>query len=851
MRGGPAVTKACVLRVLLAVWVAASAGFSAVADGVSGEKLSNPDFERTLDGRADGWSAFEAGYVISRDLYRSGRTAIRCSNVSPDERRGATAVVRLQQRVPRPILVEGYSRAENVGGFRNNDYSIYVDLYYVDGTPLWGQTAPFGTGTHDWEHRRVLIWPQKPVRELYVHALFRHHTGTVWFDDFSVRELDPAETFDGQAISAPTLALGASSGWFVRDVAANSGVVSAREAESRLGVVLKPLPSRVRAERSVRVTDRRGTVRCVTVYYAERIQAAGASWWQDMRRSMPVSTSGEYANLTRLGAGATGMQSLYPLACVTGKSRAWALAVPPSQGAAVVRFGLHASTGLFYAAFDVALCPDSVYNSRAGRGFAVFRLLSWSPAAHLGFRGALADYYRMFPEYFGRRAKPDGLWIPFADPATVRNVADFGIAYHEGDNSVESDDRLGILSFRYTEPMTWWMPMPPEVPRTYEAALDMVEKHLRGSDPANRALAQALVHSGSHGADGRYNVEFQNAPWTNGAVWVLNPNPSLPAPAGEATKASLSFGPQVVRRLYDEPSRTGVLDGEYLDSLEGWADVLDYRPESIRHSRLPPTFSNVDMRPVVPTWFSAYELARVMRDELRKRGKLLMANATPWRIHAFAPLLDVMGTETNWMPGGRWQPDSDEVFCMRRALSYHKPYLLLQNTDFDRFTSDYVERYMLRCLFYAVFPSMFSVDASTRNYWTQPQWYERDRHLFRRYVPLIARLSRAGWEPVTGAQGSDAEVYIERYGTEYLTVMNTTTERRRTTIRLRPELLRKGERVVRIVDELSGDTFTPASTHGRMPSSAMQSVTVTLEPEGCRMLRLYWSTTRATGKGKR
>ena len=29
----------------------------------------------------------------------------------------------------------------------------------------------------------------------------------------------------------------------------------------------------------------------------------------------------------------------------------------------------------------------------------------------------------------------------------------------------------GILTFRYTEPMTWWMPMPKEMPRTLEAAL--------------------------------------------------------------------------------------------------------------------------------------------------------------------------------------------------------------------------------------------------------------------------------------------------------------------------------------------------------------------------------------------
>ena len=41
-------------------------------------------------------------------------------------------------------------------------------------------------------------------------------------------------------------------------------------------------------------------------------------------------------------------------------------------------------------------------------------------------------------------------------PATVAGHADFGIAYHEGDSTVASDDALGILSFRYSEPMSWW-----------------------------------------------------------------------------------------------------------------------------------------------------------------------------------------------------------------------------------------------------------------------------------------------------------------------------------------------------------------------------------------------------------
>jgi hypothetical protein len=38
---------------------------------------------------------------------------------------------------------------------------------------------------------------------------------------------------------------------------------------------------------------------------------------------------------------------------------------------------------------------------------------------------------------------------------------------------------------------------------------------------------------------------------------------------------------------------------------------------------------------------------------------------------------------------------------------------------------------------------MFSVDASTHPYWSEPRWYDRDRPLFRKYIPAIRKLSRA------------------------------------------------------------------------------------------------------------
>jgi len=100
------------------------------------------------------------------------------------------------------------------------------------------------------------------------------------------------------------------------------------------------------------------------------------------------------------------------------------------------------------------------------------------------------------------------------------------------------------------------------------------------------------------------------------------------------------------------------------------------------------------------------------------------------------------------------------------------------NTQFERFGGDLVERYMKRCLAYGMFPGFFSHNASQGAYFTRPELYDRDRALFRKYVPLCRLVAEAGWEPMTGAASSDERVYVERFGQRYLTVFNDSPDRR-------------------------------------------------------------------------
>ena len=106
------------------------------------------------------------------------------------------------------------------------------------------------------------------------------------------------------------------------------------------------------------------------------------------------------------------------------------------------------------------------------------------------------------------------------------------------------------------------------------------------------------------------------------------------------------------------------------------------------------------------------------------------------------------------------------------------------NTHFEQFSHELVEKYMKRTLAYGMFPGFFSHNASQGHYFSRPELYERDRGLFKKFVPLCKLVAEAGWEPITLAHSSDNHIYVERFGSRYLTIFNDSAERRTATITL-------------------------------------------------------------------
>lgn len=710
----------------------------------------------------DTWAPYGNGFVVE-GVGALTSPSIRCTSPNLTTTSGAVAYLTLNQASAHPVAVTAYSRTNAVSGVADTDYSIYIDTTYTDGSNLWGSTANFATGTHGWVREQAIVWPRKPIASIAVYLLLRNHSGEAWFSDVSFQDLPPGTTFEDQQMTGPAFSGGATSGWFVRDVAAGSGLVPCSQAASLQLSCAETNPGA--GLRQVTVASTSGTDRAVTAYFARYAPLTDGLWWPTLRGGLPVAV-GQSGTFQAVPVGATGKASKYPFACVTSTLTGTMIGVAPDLGPVVDRLFYDGGTQTLCAGFDFGLQP--------GRN-AVARVMVDACDPAWGLRDAARRYFARFPSAYSKRVKKEGVWIPFTDPSTVTNPRDFGFAFHEGDNSPATDAALGIYSFRYSEPMTWWMDMAAGLPRTYANAVAVANSHLASPDPGLRSFAQAWQNSGTLDAAGLRNVEYQAQPWADGAVWVLNPNPALPIPPGQVTKGSLVYDLAAAAARYGPGT---YLSGEYLDSLEGWSWYLDHSPASLQHSSFPPSFGYANRRVCLPQWFSSYEVARLMSQDLRARGKLLMANTTPWLNPHFMPLLDVAGTEVNWQNAGAWSPEADETMLYRRALSFQRPYLLLMNTDFATWTKARTELYFKRCMAYGVFPSFFSANAATNTYFDTPALYNRDRDLFLKYVPLIRRLAAAGWQPVTNARADNPMVWVERFGppkgTSYWTVFNPT-----------------------------------------------------------------------------
>ncbi len=725
--------------------------------------------KRVLDSRDTGenllspnaWKPWNKGFTKEDNIFI-------CDNGSDSQvQRGVSQTILIDQQNPEPIVATAWSKAVNVGGGRNSDYSLYLDLTYQDGTPLWGQVHTFNIGSHDWERAEVTIFPEKPVKAVSFHMLLRRHAGKAFFRDPELRQIRPpkgASLFDGIPITpeAPT-----TEGFQIRDVAAGTDFFGIEGSTLDLNLKCKTTEKNDVTFYDLILSDTSGKDRAVTLIYAVPVVADGCSWFHDPRTTTQTQNGREYLNAGRFAAGSNGQLSRYPFGAVANADEAVALGIDMDRPA-FFRIGYNAATQELFLAYDIGLAPE--------KPSAHLRFCKFNFDPRWRFRAALDKYYKIFPKHFSNRISEHGLWMPFAKISDVKDWRDFGFKFKEGTNETAWDDTHGIITFRYTEPMTWWMRMPKDTPRTLEAAI--AEAHRLAEEKAD-PKARALLTSGYHDQNEKFPARLLDTPWCDGAVWSIN---SMPNIKGDITDFKNKWNTSLRDNLYG-PQRKADLDGEYIDSSEGYVtDELNFRRDHFSTTQTPLTFSITTHKPAIFRGSIAFEYINAIAKDIHAINKLMMANSTPIRLCWLVPLLDVMGSETDWNPGGNWRPMSDADLLFRRVMCKTKPYCFLMNSEFERFGHDLVEKYMKRCLAYGMFPGFFSHNASQGHYFSRPELYERDRDLFRKYIPLCKLLAEAGWQPITNAQTNQKDVYVERFGDHYLTVFNDSPRQQHVTL---------------------------------------------------------------------
>jgi hypothetical protein len=593
--------------------------------------------------------------------------------------------------------------------------------------------------------------------------------------------------------------------------------------------------------------------RFLSVTFSLPIDMQGWTWGDDIRNSRSVTGSAKLNNYVDTGYGRMNELSRYPIAAIYNDDHGIAIGYPLDHPAAVRLFADPVANQLSMA-FDVAL---SEYSKIPGTAHVKAVIYRFDP--EWGFRSAMKKYYEIYPHLFKKRVEKEGLWY-FGDLRGITGINDFGIAYHTAvhatnqdssgrfDREVDPeklcfDDRNDIYSLRY-------LTLAGE--ETYcEYSKDDLISAIQSAQ--GDESAQAVLNSGSFTYKANFinneykysvNPEYVIYPSDNDVCYdgpdnvystiLVNSDPDISQP----NMATVLWNDDR-RAVYSYSVNNGILDGEIIDAVEGQSikDYLDYRSEHLAASDYPLTYSHsfsydeVISLPGVPIVSSTYEFLDFLRNGqngIVNMNKLMMGNYRMKRFISSAVLLDIMGVEltmcgnTEVCPvdmNGHLSLDlgMESLFNLWRTIAYQKPYafLLYLSTDKNLVTHDVIEQYFKDSLFYGFYPGLMEYAKSVYQYFHDNHLIERDRGLFKKYIPLIQMLGRAGWEPVTYARTDDPDrIYVERFGSGpgnnvYFTIRNVSDENIQYVLSINAEALQLPlDKNKEWIDVISGQTYS-------------------------------------------
>jgi hypothetical protein len=566
--------------------------------------------------------------------------------------------------------------------------------------------------------------------------------------------------------------------------------------------------------------------------------------------------------------------NLIPISSLCSKSNEWGIAsaIPPISP---VFYDTHFKDGEFGLFYYVGITPVTREFPNKVKLSALFY-----PVNHKwGFRDALSQYYRSFPDFYKVRNKKVGMWVfrmnPMATPYPEdlvfyeaggeewEEVIPFkGAEYYENDkgygwssawtvkewaekNSVLEAVGKGLQVFPYVivgQRQIFLLPGS-DLITDYNEAMELFEQWqikptipFQNPENANSfrsvsELKSIIRNSGLYNEQGEYVIR-PRLYTGNTLTFPLNPSPYLFSDTGEMTIAKYALNFYISRFLLELP----IIAGIYMDSMGSWGNYLNYRREHFKYAHNPLSVDK-EGKVVIPNVISHYEFLEILSNQLHDRDKLLFANG----IHTagadaerdggldyaaglrntsrffLGALCDIAGSES----GVGTARNRLEV---QRVMMGPKPYASLSRMDED-LDNEGLERYFKRFAALGMFPGL------------RPNFYETDRFrpaidkFHEIYLPALKEMHQRGWEPVTGVKGTRGLI-IERFGnledgSVLLTMYNSEGKLKVLELQLDPEVFTKSiDKVYDIINK------------GENIHVKKMKISISIAPEELKVLKL-------------
>lgn len=647
------------------------------------------------------------------------------------------------------IQISGESKPNFPGNLygRDNpsyDYCIFYDIIYTDQSALYNQFVTFPPTASDFVYRSDIIRLTKPILRLTitlrVRGVFAYEGFYATFRNVSVRPYYPSPLENGTA-----------------ETVSDNEHVRVTKSVHDLAIVsdFVALDNHISINGTITNTNTDIKSRTLTLILAFPLDAntpvnedgsvsgsyAGWAWGSGdnvIPLEPPVSTSPPYSTQSLSTRNLNGrLVDFYTVVGISNDTTGLGLGVPLDK-ILVWRFVYNPLTKMLMVEIDLMVGEYNEVPNIASFSVTLYKLNN--PSRKWPWRAAWQKYSRVvFADIFQTNVILDqGVWQCQGTTSTIPGWEDFGIKFYEGDWESKWTVEHGIYLFPYIEPNLIF--------------LNSKTLFLNFSKPTVPQLATMCVNDSkfckiiqtSHMIHANGNVQASRDGSDYAYKFVVNAGTKLePVEFNQATDQMNLID---VRYEYAE-KWGGEPHGIYLDSVEASQTWWDYRTETFKYSIFSPTFDN-NRRGFLP-WYAGSvdfvrELKKNMLNDRPRKPSYIMANTVLYGGNPHMAVgVDVFGMEVSSWYDGVWHGGCGGGGLHRRSLADQKPLVNLDYSDLTDWTHNFTEMKFEGCLLDGVWPSY-----NWFAYYNNSERIERDRDLFKHFIPLYRAVTSKGWEAV-------------------------------------------------------------------------------------------------------